>query len=54
MPEGFVIPNTTDYLFLGLAAIAIIMIVLIGSMVVRSRNLNRDLEMIQTLAEDER
>lgn len=54
MPEGFVIPNTTDYLFLGLAMVAIIMIVLIGSMVLRSRNLNRDLEMIETLAEDER
>jgi hypothetical protein len=54
MPEGLVIPNTTDYLFLGLAVVAIVMLVLIGSMVVRSRNLNRDLEMIQTLTEDER
>ena len=42
-------PETTAYLFLGLAAIAMIMLVVIGSMVVRYRNLQQDIKTLEQL-----
>jgi hypothetical protein len=51
MPETT--PDTTAYLLLGLAAVFVIMGGLIGSMMVRFRNLQKDRELIQQLAEDD-
>jgi hypothetical protein len=48
------IPNTAPYLYLGLAAITTIMSVFIGSLIVRYRNLRRDLQQIEAYAEEER
>lgn len=42
-------PETANYLFLGIAVVAIIMLVLVGSMVIRQRNLQRDAEVIAEL-----
>lgn len=44
-----VTPETANYLILGLAAVAVIMLVLVGSMVIRQRNLQRDAEVIAEL-----
>ena len=48
------IPNTAPYLYLGLVAIATVMVVFIGSMVVRYRGLQRDLRQVEAYAEEER
>ena len=50
MPET--IPDTTAYLILGLVVTAIIMGAFITSMMVRQRNLDRDIELIQQLSEE--
>ncbi len=42
-------PDTTAYLYLGLAAIAVIMLVLIGSMALRYRSLQQDLKTLEKL-----
>ncbi len=42
-------PETTAYLYLGLAAIAVIMLVLIGSMALRYRRLQQDLQTLEKL-----
>jgi hypothetical protein len=42
-------PETTPYLYLGLAVTAVIMFALIGSMVLRWRNLQRDLKTLEQL-----
>lgn len=42
-------PDTGSYLILGLAVIAIIMAVLLASMVIRYRNLRKDVELIRQL-----
>jgi hypothetical protein len=47
-------PDTLNYLILGLAAVAIIMGLLIVSFVVRHRNLEQDMALIEQLSEDER
>ncbi len=46
-------PDTGVYLLLGLAVTAFILGILIFSMIVRHRNLNRDIELINQLAEDD-
>jgi general stress protein CsbA len=46
-------PDTGTYLILGLAATALIIGFLVISMVVRQRNLDRDLELIRELKEDD-
>lgn len=51
---GFVItPDNTEYLYLGLAISATIMLMLIGSMYLRYQNLKKDMATIEALAEDE-
>jgi uncharacterized membrane protein YciS (DUF1049 family) len=46
-------PDTGAYLILGLAATAVIFGLFVVSLYVRHRNLDRDLELIQKLAEDD-
>lgn len=50
-PE-FVTPETADYLWLGVAVIALIMGVLIASYVTRARSLQRDMEMLDSLEQE--
>ncbi|MBK9750185.1 MAG: hypothetical protein IPO91_25895 [Chloroflexi bacterium] len=45
-------PETTAYLYLGLVAIAVIMLVLIGSMALRYRGLQQDLKTLEQLDSD--
>ena len=50
---GFVItPDNSEFLYLGLAFSAIIMLILIGSMALRYQNIKKDLRVIEQLAED--
>ncbi len=42
-------PDTTAYLYLALAAVTLIVAIYIGSMAVRYRNLNKDLQLIEEL-----
>lgn len=42
-------PETTPYLYLGLAAVAVIMLVLIGSLIARYRNLQQDIKTLEQL-----
>jgi hypothetical protein len=46
-------PDTFSYLILGLAAVSVILLGFIGSMVIRHRNLQRDLEAIEELSRDQ-
>jgi hypothetical protein len=46
-------PDTDAYLILGLAAVAVIMGTLILSLFTRQRNLDRDLELIKQLQDDQ-
>lgn len=46
-------PDTQAYLFLGLAVTFFILAFLVASMVVRWRNLQRDMELLDQLEEDE-
>lgn len=51
---GFVItPDNSEFLYLGLAFSAIIMLVLIASMVLRYQNIKKDMLVVEQLAEDE-
>jgi hypothetical protein len=43
-----------EYLILGLAAVAMFMFGLIGSMIARHRNLEKDLVLIEQLAEEDK
>lgn len=45
-------PDTTAYLLLGLAVTFVIMLGLVGSMLARWRNLQRDRETLEKLDED--
>ena len=47
-------PDTTAYLYLGLAVVAVILLVLVASMALRFRNLQRDAETIAALQDDQR
>ncbi len=42
-------PDTTAYLYLALAAVTLIVAIYIGSMAIRYRNLEKDLELIEEL-----
>ena len=46
-------PETGEYLILGLAVIAFLLALFIGSMVARYRNLTKDINLIQRLQEEE-
>ena len=46
-------PDTTSYLWLALAAFFILLLLFLGSMVVRARNLHRDEEMIEQVKDDQ-
>jgi len=46
-------PDTGAYLILGLVVTAVIMGGLIASMIIRHRNLDRDLELIEQLRESD-
>lgn len=46
-------PDTTAYLYLGLAVVAVILLVLVASIAIRFRNLRQDAETIAEL-EDQR
>ena len=48
----FVTPETADYLWLGVAVIALIMGLLIASYFTRASSLRRDLEMLEQLEKD--
>lgn len=52
MPEGGT-PETTGYLILALIIVAVLVVALVASMIIRYRNLRRDIEMIEQL-EDEK
>jgi len=45
-------PDTTAYLYLGLVVVAVILLVLVGSMAIRFRNLRRDAETIAELSNE--
>jgi hypothetical protein len=45
----FITPATTPYLYLGLAAAAVIAVAFIGTLLVRYRNLRKDMETLATL-----
>lgn len=45
-------PDTTAYLILALTAVTIIMVGFIGSMVIRYRNLHKDMQLIEELRRD--
>lgn len=49
LTDFFITPATTPYLYLGLAAAGIIVILFLGSMAIRYRNLRKDLETLETL-----
>lgn len=44
-------PDTFGYLILGLGAVSLIVALYIGSLVVRNRNLDQDIQMIESLDE---
>lgn len=46
-------PDTLNYLFLGLAAVAIIMGLLVASFIVRRRELEKDIALMNQLYEKE-
>jgi len=47
-----VTPDTTSYLILGLVVVSTIIVLFIASMVIRYRNLQKDLQMLQELGEE--
>jgi hypothetical protein len=46
-------PDTLNYLLLGLGAIIFFVVVFVASIVIRYRNLQKDVELIEQLREDE-
>jgi hypothetical protein len=50
----FLTPVTTPYLYLGLAVTAIVALVYIASLVLRARNLRKDMETLEALEDDAR
>lgn len=48
----FTTPDTNSYLYLGLAVVAIIFVVLVGSMWLRHRNAQKDMALVEQLARD--
>src|SRR5262245_34052991 len=54
-PDGEInMPDTMNYLILGLVVLAFITVVYLGSMIVRYRNYQNDLKVIEELQEDSR
>jgi hypothetical protein len=49
LTDFFITPATTPYLYLGLVATAVISLAFIGTLVVRQRNLQKDLQTLETL-----
>lgn len=47
------IPQTLNFLYLGLGATAVLFLGYVASLFVRYRNLQKDAELIQQLAEDD-
>ena len=47
------IPQTVNFLYLGLAATALLVVGYIGSLFVRYRNLQKDAELIEQLSDEE-
>jgi hypothetical protein len=45
-------PDTAAYLYLGLAAVSIIAIGFVGSIVLRFRNLHKDLQVMEQLRDE--
>ncbi len=45
-------PDTVSYLYLGLAVVAVIGVGFIGSIVLRFRNLHKDLQVMEQLRDD--
>ncbi len=45
-------PDTLSYLYLGLAVVTIIAVGFIGSMVIRYRSLQKDLELMEQLRDE--
>jgi hypothetical protein len=45
-------PDTLSYLYLGLAVVTIIAVGFIGSMVIRYRNLQKDLQLMEQLRDE--
>lgn len=52
MNETFVTPDTVSYLYLGLAAVAVISLLFIGSLVARFRGLQADLNTLEQLRDE--
>jgi hypothetical protein len=51
--DNFTTPETANFLYLGLGSVALFTLGYIGTLFVRYRNLQKDIELIQQLAEDE-
>ncbi len=45
-------PDTTAYLFLGLALFFIILVLYVGTLVIRTRNLHKDEALVRQLRDD--
>ena len=45
-------PDTVAYLYLGLAAVAVIVVGYVGSIIVRYRSLQKDLEVMEQLRDE--
>lgn len=45
-------PDTTDYMILGYAVVAIVLISIVGYLVVKARNLRAELEMLDSLNDE--
>jgi len=46
-------PDTTNYMILGYAVVAIVLISIVGYLVAKARNLKAELEMLETLKDEE-
>lgn len=49
LTDFFITPATTPYLYLGLVATAVISLAFVGTLVIRQRNLQKDLQTLETL-----
>jgi hypothetical protein len=50
--QEFTTPETADFLFLGLGAVAVFTLGYIATMFLRYRNLQKDMDLIQELANE--
>lgn len=49
MPENFVTPDTTAYLWLGLGLFFLVLVLFVASMTLRARSLRKDAALIEQL-----